>query len=170
MIDTRPERMIRSAWRGEARSASAPNLARSFRGEPTTAIISIAQHASPKVIGNIEFVAPQASSFSSEVVSTDCDDVLLQLGVVEVAAQEVAGAQLAHPQVLGRARFGERREPRAASRASPPIERTSAPDVDQRDQQQGDEDQQLDEDEDRVRACQDHARPGRGTRPRCRRG
>src|SRR5919107_67365 len=43
LIETRPDRMIRSAWRGEKRIASAPMRARSTRGEPITEIISIAQ-------------------------------------------------------------------------------------------------------------------------------
>ena len=74
------------------------------------AIISIAQQASPKVIGNIEFEAAQASTLSSLVVSTACSTCSSMLGVVEVAAQQVASAQLADPQVLGRPRLGERRE------------------------------------------------------------
>ena len=50
LIDTRPERMIRSAWRGEARIASKPKRAMSIRAA-TIAIISIAQQARPKVSG-----------------------------------------------------------------------------------------------------------------------
>ena len=50
LIDTRPDRMIRSACRGEARSASHPKRAMSARAA-TIAIISIAQQARPKVSG-----------------------------------------------------------------------------------------------------------------------
>src|SRR5699024_7277940 len=50
---TRPAMIIRSAWRGEARKTSIPNRATSNRGVPA-AIISIAQHASPKVTGHID--------------------------------------------------------------------------------------------------------------------
>ena len=50
LIETRPERMIRSAWRGEARNASKPKRAMSTRAA-TIDIISIAQQASPKVSG-----------------------------------------------------------------------------------------------------------------------
>ena len=50
LIDTRPDRMIRSAWRGEARNASKPKRAMSTRAA-TIAIISIAQQASPNVSG-----------------------------------------------------------------------------------------------------------------------
>ena len=49
-IETRPERMIRSAWRGDARNASKPKRAMSTRAA-TIDIISIAQQASPKVSG-----------------------------------------------------------------------------------------------------------------------
>ena len=101
---------MRSAWRGEARSASAPKRARSLRGEPTTAIISIAQQASPKVSGNIEFDAAPGEQLVERGRHHRLLDVLLELGVVEVAAQQVARAQLAHPQVLRRARLGERGE------------------------------------------------------------
>ena len=59
LIDTRPERISRSAWRGEKRVASAPNRARSLRGEPITVIISIAQQARPKPSGKIAFLRAQ---------------------------------------------------------------------------------------------------------------
>ncbi len=61
--------MIRSAWRGEARSASAPKRARSVRAE-TTEIISIAQQARPKVIGKTELARAQLWTFSRVVVAT----------------------------------------------------------------------------------------------------
>src|SRR5437588_5624992 len=69
LIDTRPDRMIRSAWRGDARNASNPNRAISTR-EATIDIISIAQQASPKVSGKNEFPRAQATAFSSVVVTT----------------------------------------------------------------------------------------------------
>src|SRR5205085_4262825 len=49
---------MRSACRGVARNAPAPNRSRSNREAPT-AIISIAQHASPNVIGHREFFLAQ---------------------------------------------------------------------------------------------------------------
>src|SRR5436305_5631083 len=49
---------MRSACRGVARNAPAPKRSRSKREAPT-AIISMAQHARPKVIGQIEFLRPQ---------------------------------------------------------------------------------------------------------------
>ena len=50
LTDTRPDRISRSAWRGEARNASQPNRAMSMRAA-TMVIISIAQQARPKVSG-----------------------------------------------------------------------------------------------------------------------
>ena len=50
LIETRPERTIRSAWRGEARSASKPKRETSTR-DATIDMNSIAQQARPKVSG-----------------------------------------------------------------------------------------------------------------------
>ena len=69
MVETRPERMIRSAWRGEARIASKPKRAMSTR-EATIVIISIAQQARPKVSGKNELPRAQDTALSSVVVST----------------------------------------------------------------------------------------------------
>src|SRR6266496_1511220 len=67
--DTRPETIITSAWRGEARNTSEPNRARSFR--PLVAfIISIAQQARPKVAGHKDDLRAQLISESSLVVKT----------------------------------------------------------------------------------------------------
>ena len=66
MCETRPETISRSAWRGEARNASIPKRAMSYR-EETIDIISIAQQASPNVSGHIDFVCDQATAFSSVV-------------------------------------------------------------------------------------------------------
>src|SRR6059058_3737835 len=49
---------MRSLCRGVARNAPAPKRSRSNRDAPT-AIISIAQHASPNVIGHSEFFRAQ---------------------------------------------------------------------------------------------------------------
>jgi len=67
LIDTRPERISRSAWRGEARNASPPKRATSTRA-PTIDIISIAQQARPNVAGNIAFARAQLPARSSVVV------------------------------------------------------------------------------------------------------
>src|SRR5438132_7904378 len=55
---TVPATIIRSAWRGVARKAPAPKRSRSKRDAPT-AIISMAQHARPNVIGHREFFRAQ---------------------------------------------------------------------------------------------------------------
>ena len=55
---TVPETIIRSAWRGEARMISMPKRLRSKRAA-CTAIISMAQQASPNIIGHIERARPQ---------------------------------------------------------------------------------------------------------------
>src|SRR5579875_1480358 len=48
--ETRPETIIRSAWRGDARNTSEPKRAISYSGA-VAVIISIAQHANPMVSG-----------------------------------------------------------------------------------------------------------------------
>src|SRR6476661_3448096 len=67
--DTRPETIITSACRGLARNTSEPNLARSLRAD-VAFIISIAQHARPKVAGQSEDFRAQLIRESSWVVST----------------------------------------------------------------------------------------------------
>src|SRR4051794_22441819 len=69
LIETRPDRIRRSAWRGDARNASMPKRAMSRRA-PTIDIISMAQHARPKVAGNSEFPRAQPAARSSVVVMT----------------------------------------------------------------------------------------------------
>jgi hypothetical protein len=66
LCETRPETIIRSAWRGEERKTSAPKRATSYLGE-TIAIISIAQQASPNVSGQIEWPCAHATAFSTVV-------------------------------------------------------------------------------------------------------
>jgi hypothetical protein len=58
--------IIRSDCRGDPRNTSAPNRAMSNR-DALIDIISIAQHASPKVIGQIEFFRAQFTAWSSFV-------------------------------------------------------------------------------------------------------
>src|SRR4029077_1263107 len=64
--DTRPAMIIRSDWRGEGRKTSAPNRAISKR-EALIDIISMAQHARPNDIGQIEFFRAQLIALSSVV-------------------------------------------------------------------------------------------------------
>src|SRR5712692_1607863 len=68
-LETRPDTIITSACRGDARKTSAPNLARSLRDE-VAFIISIAQQAKPKVAGHKEDLRAQLISESSWVVKT----------------------------------------------------------------------------------------------------
>src|SRR5262245_40629555 len=67
--DTRPETIITSACRGLARNTSEPNLARSLRAD-VAFIISIAQHANPKVAGHREDFRAQLIRESRRVVRT----------------------------------------------------------------------------------------------------
>src|SRR5438270_3688580 len=66
-LATRPETIITSACRGEARKTSEPNRAKSLR--PLVAfIISMAQHARPKVAGHSEDFRAQLISESKRAV------------------------------------------------------------------------------------------------------
>src|ERR1043165_2459452 len=67
--ETRPETIITSACRGEARNTSAPKRAKSLR-ELVTFIISIAQQARPKVAGHSEDLRAQLINESRRDVST----------------------------------------------------------------------------------------------------
>src|SRR4026208_2088446 len=69
LCDTRPDTIIRSAWRGELRNAPAPKRAMPERGEGSD-IISIAQQARPKPAGQIELDDDHAIAFSSVVSIT----------------------------------------------------------------------------------------------------
>src|SRR5579863_9962050 len=64
--ETRPAIIIRSDCRGEPRNTSAPKRAMSNR-DALIDIISIAQQANPKVIGQIEFFRAQLTALSSVV-------------------------------------------------------------------------------------------------------
>src|SRR4029079_4302832 len=68
-LETRPETIITSAWRGLARKTSEPKRARSLRDE-VAFIISIAQQARPNVAGQREDFRAQLISESSRVVKT----------------------------------------------------------------------------------------------------
>src|SRR5580765_6388037 len=63
---TRPATIMRSAWRGLPRNTSAPKRETSKRG-PAIAIISIAQHASPKPSGQMAFARAQFTTLSTVV-------------------------------------------------------------------------------------------------------
>src|SRR5271167_989978 len=67
--DTRPAITIKSDCRGEGRNTSAPKRATSKRDAPMD-IISIAQQARPKVIGQMEFLRIQLTALSIVVSTT----------------------------------------------------------------------------------------------------
>src|ERR1700677_1616840 len=64
--ETRPAIIIRSDWRGEPRKTSAPNRAISNR-DADMDIISMAQHAKPKLMGQMEFLRAQLTAWPSVV-------------------------------------------------------------------------------------------------------
>src|SRR6266404_5368263 len=68
LLETRPAIIIKSDWRGEGRKTSAPKRAMSKREAPID-IISMAQQARPKVMGQIEFLRIQLTA-ESRVVRT----------------------------------------------------------------------------------------------------
>ena len=61
---TVPATIIKSDCRGDARNTPAPYRSMSYRAE-TAAIISMAQHARPNVIGHNEPLRAQFTAFSS---------------------------------------------------------------------------------------------------------
>src|SRR5215472_18487427 len=70
LFDTRPAMIIRSLWRGDPRMTSAPKREISKR-EAIIDIISMAQQARPKLIGQMEFLRPQLIALSIVVVMID---------------------------------------------------------------------------------------------------
>src|SRR5215475_3622588 len=64
---TVPATIIRSDCRGDARNTSAPKRAMSYR-EADAAIISMAQHASPKPIGQFDDSRAQFNTWTIYVV------------------------------------------------------------------------------------------------------
>src|ERR1700685_3814265 len=69
LLETRPAMMIKSDCRGDGRNTSAPKRAISKREAPMD-IISMAQHAKPKVIGQMEFLRIQLTALSMVVSTT----------------------------------------------------------------------------------------------------
>src|SRR5213083_2276055 len=65
---TVPATIIRSDWRGDARKTPAPKRSMSYRDD-TVPIISIAQHASPNVIGQSDPLRHQLMAASRVVVT-----------------------------------------------------------------------------------------------------
>src|SRR5256885_9077389 len=71
--ERRPATIIRSDCRGLPRKTSAPNRAMSYR-EQLIAIISMAQHARPKVTGQMDERRAHCTIFSTVVVRTGISD------------------------------------------------------------------------------------------------
>src|SRR5689334_16131349 len=76
-LHTVPATIMQSAWRGEERKMM-PKRSRSLRAAPV-AIISMAQQARPKVIGQIDDDRAQLNSFSTVVVMTGSSGILLTI-------------------------------------------------------------------------------------------
>src|ERR1041384_2973734 len=72
LLETRPAMIIRSDWRGDPRNTSAPKRAISNR-DALIDIISMAQQASPKLIGQIEFLRAQLTALSRLVRTIPSD-------------------------------------------------------------------------------------------------
>src|ERR1700709_2818843 len=127
LIETRPERISRSAWRGEARKASQPKRAMSRRA-PTTDIISIAQQARPKVAGNSELPRAQPTALSSVVVMIRSCTYCSRSSPSRSPRPPLSRLRISMAPLL-------------------PFEGAAAPDVDERHHQQNDEDDRLNESE-----------------------
>lgn len=62
--------IIKSDCRGDPRITSAPKREMSKR-EPIIDIISMAQHAKPKLIGQMAFLRPQLTTLPTVVINND---------------------------------------------------------------------------------------------------
>src|SRR5438552_11800394 len=82
--------IIRSDWRGEPRNTSAPKRAISKR-EADIDIISIAQQAKPKDIGQMEFFLAQLIAFPSVVVTIPSESKLSSNPASSMRANKSAG-------------------------------------------------------------------------------
>src|SRR5512140_3718131 len=120
--ESRPATIIRSDCRGLPRNTSAPKRAMSYR-EALIAIISIAQHARPKVTGQIDERRAHCTIFSTVVVST--------------------GISVSIP--IGYATLCLPAPPPRRRQLVAPVERAFPPDVDVAEQQQDDEEDHLPE-------------------------
>src|SRR5438270_10741449 len=77
-LHTVPATIMQSLWRGDARKMM-PKRSRSLRAAPV-AIISMAQQAKPKLIGQMDDERAQLKSFSTVVVMTGSSGMLLIIG------------------------------------------------------------------------------------------
>src|SRR5688572_30482110 len=119
----------------------------SYRDE-TIDIISIAQHARPKVAGHIEFVCAQATAFSSVVSPSASSRFSTSSSKTPFFVGQSSRSDCRPAFASGRFEARERStDLSSATRCSFPLERALAPDVDVGDGENGDEDQELDETE-----------------------
>jgi len=82
--------IIRSLCLGEPRNTSAPNRAISNR-DALIDIISIAQHASPNAIGQMEFFRPQLMTPSIVVVTTPARNAACSTDSLSIRENNSAG-------------------------------------------------------------------------------
>src|SRR6185369_1663206 len=87
LIVTVPETIIRSECRGEAHG-TIPNRSTSNR-DANVAIISMAQHASPNVTGQIDDLRAQLKIFSVEVVTSQPPGMWWMVSAMEASALDV---------------------------------------------------------------------------------
>src|SRR5437660_12792582 len=87
LMVTVPETIIRSEWRGDA-NGTMPKRSTSKR-EANVAIISIAQHASPNVTGQIDDLRAQLKIFSVVVVTIHPPGMWSIQSAIAVRASEV---------------------------------------------------------------------------------
>src|SRR5918999_3977651 len=89
--DNRPATIIRSDCRGDPRKTSAPKRAMSYR-EQLMAIISIAQHARPKVTGQMADRRAHCTIFSTVVVRTGISMSDSRPMTLELSTRALGGA------------------------------------------------------------------------------
>src|SRR5262245_45010284 len=87
LMVTVPDTIMRSEWRGEAHGTM-PKRSTSKR-EANVAIISMAQHASPNVTGQIDELRAQLKIFSVEVTTIQPPGKWWMASAIEVSAWEV---------------------------------------------------------------------------------
>src|SRR6266849_5595308 len=87
LIVTVPDTIMRSEWRGEA-NGTMPKRSTSKR-DANVAIISIAQHASPKVTGQIDDFRAQLKILSVDVVTIQPPGMWWIASAIEASAVEV---------------------------------------------------------------------------------
>src|SRR5215469_10274242 len=139
--DTRPATIMRSAWRGEARNTSMPKRLRSKSAAPT-AIISMAQQASPNVTGHTLMRRAHLTRSSRRPVKKLCWRSSRPTRCSRLRRPARRRGARAHPSDGG---LGGplRRHPQSLGRA--PVERPVAHQVEEREEDDGGEHEHFDE-------------------------